>query len=315
MYVAEMYRQSEVEYKILQHQQQQADQHEQAEALQAARIEVPDERDPCAGSEIQLDSQGVRAFAKDAFTRASAKDLELSNSTETFATAVLKERHPWRQDFTYTSTVASFQRRHSSEPLASASTSRRPTATALDKITPAASAVSSPVPRVAEPLPHSGSEDMTSTDTASPTAQRAPRPSRVCPLKGHGRDIFLIGVEDVSLPFVEVFSPYLPEAWVRATYMNHQTCMVAFPPAEDYDAAVNRVLDLAQESEEEIVEKQGTREMTAESAELIHSVPWLQLRRVCPSNAEWSVNKDGLVRRVIREVVLGTERLLDQCEV
>jgi hypothetical protein len=291
MYVAEVYRQSEVEYKIFQHQQQTALGNSQNSSQSPAFD----------------DTLSVPAFVKSALARGSTlqQGNDVENSTATFATAVMEERPPWRQDVGHASTVATLQRRRSAEMQpGSALPSRRPTATALE---PYAVGAPPQFEWAACGPSHAGSDDVTSTETAAP-----PKPPRVRPLLGHGRDILLIGVEDLSLPFVELFAPYLPESWVLATYMNHQTFTVATPSPEEYDEAVLRVLDLAEESEEEIMKRQ---EEDAGVNDLMATVPWLLLRRICPSNPDWSVNKDGLTRRVIDEVVKGTESLLERCEV
>ncbi|KPA76223.1 hypothetical protein ABB37_07970 [Leptomonas pyrrhocoris] len=298
MYVAEMYRQSEVEYKLFQKQQQHQQQPRQAAGdLQAGSV----------GSGSQRDSTSVHAFLKSTAQDTSQHDTDLGDSTETFATAVMEEKPPWRQDLTHASTVASLQRRRSDE-LGSALLSRRPTTTTFEP--PAFSTPTAAVSaqrEVSAGRPASCSDDATSTETAVPS-----RRPRVRPLRGSGRDIFLIAVEDLSLPFVELFAPYLPASWVRATYLNHQTFTMAMPSPEEYDAAVNRVLDLAEESEEEIARRQ-----TGEGAggnDILSTVPWLLMRRTCLSVPDWTMNKDGMLRRVIKEIVMGTESLLEHCE-
>ncbi|KAL7704596.1 hypothetical protein N2W54_002354 [Lotmaria passim] len=285
MYVAEMYRQSEVEYKLFQ--QQQA----------AAAV---DASESFSSTSSQPNAVSVEAFIKSTSTGNPQHDAELDNSTATFATAVMEEGKPWRQDVVHASTIASLQRRHSTEQPGSVSHPRRSTVTVAEQLhtAPGEAALS---------RPRSDSDDLASTSTGAPST-KAPR---VRPLIGHGRDILLIGVEDLSLPFVELFAPYLPESWVRATYLNHQTFTVAMPSPEEYDEAVNRMLDLADEGEEEIVKRQ---EEDAGSKELMSIVPWLLLRRICPSNPDWTPNKDGVLRRVITEVVRSTECLMAQFE-
>ncbi|KAG5508228.1 hypothetical protein JKF63_05484 [Porcisia hertigi] len=303
-YIAELYRQSEREYKLLQALQQ--------GQLQKAMADKADEGGLGETASPHLSGVGRRGTtfsvpATDAYT---------------FATAFLSEQQPWRQGVAQVSTMTSLQRSNE-EGMIGLSTppkSRRGTdvAQSSEKKTH-----SNPVrqlqleldERLEPPLANASRGEGMASSNIPGSAKRAQL------LKGFGRDIVLICIEDLCLPFLEQLSPYMPEAWVAACYRNHQLLMKSLPTPEEFDEVVNRFLDMGEMTEaermEEDIKKEGEFEdgdSDSRVAERPFTLPWRLLRPLRPVAAEWTASKDTLVRRVLQEIMKGSEKLLKKSD-
>ncbi|GET87656.1 hypothetical protein, conserved [Leishmania tarentolae] len=292
-FIAEVYRQSEQEYQLLQR-------------------PLADEADgEKVGEEVLRRWSGAQNIG--ASFSVSAADARAP--AVTFATALLTEQHPWRQGVAQASTMTSLQR------------GADEVVVTTDTPLPLLSGTDTTLPMEATTHPHTASPPLLALDTQQVTRASQDKgaassnvletATRAQPLKGVGRDIVLVSLEDLCLPFLEQLAPYMPEAWVAASYANHQRLMKSLPTPEKFDEIVNRLLAMGEATEAEKLEEDMKKECEIEdeaadllAAEHSFTLPWLLLRPVCPIAAEWTVDKDGLVRRVVREIMRGPEQLL-----
>ncbi|KAG5481554.1 hypothetical protein LSCM1_05576 [Leishmania martiniquensis] len=302
-YMAEVYRQMEREYLLLQRVQRQ-------QLLKALTWRAGGER---LGEEAPLQPSSPQRFG----TPFSASAAGACTPAVTLATALLAEQQPWRQGVAHASTMTSLQRNNDEAVIAT------------DTMPPSCSEAAAALPsemtasRRCASRSLQGQEksmQLTSMPPEEDVTSANPRRSttRAQPLKGLGRDIVLISLEDLCLPFLEQLAPYMPEAWVAASYRNHQTLMRSLPTPEKFDEIVNRLLDMGEETEAERLEEDRKKEGELDdesdplTSERPFTLPWRLLRPVRPVAAEWTVNKDGLVRRVLMEIMRGPEELLKE---
>ncbi|KAG5482205.1 hypothetical protein CUR178_06064 [Leishmania enriettii] len=306
-YMAEVYRQMEREYLLLQRVQKE----QLLKALRGrANGERLDEGVPSQRSDARSPGAPFSAPATDACTPGVA-----------LAMALLAEQQPWRQGVAQASTMTSLQRNNDEAPTA-ADTPPPLRGVAVvhlpSEITASHRSARLPLQAEGEKLLQQVVSMPQDAGVGSSNALRSA--ARLQPLKGLGRDIVLISLEDLCLPFLEQLAPYMPEAWVAASYRNHQTLTKSLPTPEKFDEVVNRLLDMGEETAaeklEEVSEKDNELEDEEDSltTERPFALPWRLLRPVRPVAAEWTVNKDGLVRRVLMEIMRGPEELLKECD-
>lgn len=308
-YTAELYRQSQREYQLLQRLQEQQLPRALPDEADGERVgeEVPRRR-----SAAQIPGALFSAPATDAYTPAVA-----------FATALLAEQQPWRQGVAQASTMTSLQR-NGDEAVIVADTppqSRRVTDVTLPSGTTARRHSSMYPPLLALDAQLMQQATRASQDEEASASNALDSETRAQPLKSLGRDIVLISLEDLCLPFLEQLSPYMPEAWVAASYQNHQRLMKSLPTPEKFDEIVNRLLGMGEETEAERLEEDMNKEGEFEdeetdwlAAERPFTLPWRLLRPMRPIEAEWTVDKDGLVRRVVKEIMRGPDQLLKESD-
>ncbi|TPP51729.1 3'5'-cyclic nucleotide phosphodiesterase family protein [Leishmania donovani] len=301
-YTAEVYRQSQREYQLLQRLQEQ-------QLLRVLTDEADRER---VGEEVLRRRSG-----------AQSPGAPVSAPAVTFATALLAEQQPWRQGVAQASTMTSLQR-SGDEAVVAADTpppSRRVADMTLPSETTARrhSSMRPPLLALDGQLRQQATRMPLDEDASASNALDSATSTQ--PLKGLGRDIVLISLEDLCLPFLEQLSPYMPEAWVAASYQNHQRLMKSLPTPEKFDEIVNRLLGMGEETEAERLEEDIKKEGEAEdeeadwlAAECPFTLPWRLLRPMRPIEAEWTVDKDSLVRRVVREIMRGPDQLLKESD-
>nr|CAJ2470590.1 unnamed protein product [Leishmania braziliensis] len=301
-YMAELYRQSEREYALLQRLQEQ----QLLRALtRRASGESLGETVPQQPSGAQSPGAPFSAPTTDAYTPAV-----------TFATALLAEQQPWRQGVAQASTMTSLQR--SSDEVTVAADTPPPSCRATVVTLPSEMTASH---HAVSPSPLTLQVTRAPQDEGAAASHTLDRATRAQPLKGLGRDIVLISMEDLCLPFLEQLAPYMPEAWVAASYQNHQRLMKSLPTPEKFDEVVNRFLDFGVATEAELLEEDTEKEGEIEdeeadslAAKCPFTLPWRLLRPVRPIAAEWTADKDGVMRRVVREIMRGPTQLLKESD-
>ncbi|CBZ25455.1 conserved hypothetical protein [Leishmania mexicana MHOM/GT/2001/U1103] len=306
-YMAEVYRQSQREYQLLQRWQEQQLPRALTDGADGERV----------GEEVLRRRSGAQnpgapfcAPATDAYAPAV-----------TFATALLAEQQPWRQGVAQASTVTSLQRSGDEAVLTADAPppSRRVTDVTLPSEMPAHRHSMRP-PLLALNAQLMQQATRASQDEDASVLNALGSSTCAQPLKGLGRDIVLISLEDLCLPFLVQLAPYMPEAWVAASYENHQRLMKSLPTPEKFDEVVHRLLGMGEETEaerlEEDMKKEGEAEEEADclAAEGSFALPWRLLRPIRPIESEWTVDKDGLVRRVVREIMRGPDQLLKESD-
>ncbi|KAG5503835.1 hypothetical protein JIQ42_07352 [Leishmania sp. Namibia] len=304
-YMAEVYRQMEREYLLLQRVQKE-------QLLKALRGRANGER---LGEEVP----SRRSDARSPGAPFSAPAADACTPAVALAMALLAEQQPWRQGVAQASTMTSLQRNNDEAPTAADTPPPLRGGAVVhlsSEIMASRRSVRLPLQAEGEKLLQQVVSVPQDADVGSSNALRSA--ARLQPLKGLGRDIVLISLEDLCLPFLEQLAPYMPEAWVAASYRNHQALMKSLPTPEKFDEVVNRLLDMGEETEAEELEEDSEKDNVFEdeedslTAERPFTLPWRLLRPVRPVAAEWTVNKDGLVRRVLMEIMRGPEELLKE---
>ncbi|KAK7197391.1 3'5'-cyclic nucleotide phosphodiesterase [Novymonas esmeraldas] len=310
-YTAEVYRQSERECEALQRLQRQ----EQERRLESALGRT----EPAQPAE-----SGWPSSARGPEAPFSSSPTDASPPAVSFATAFLAEQPSWRQGVGHASTKATLLRSGEDGILNTAAAadtpppSRRVTAVTPPSAMTTANVSTRPSLTTLDGLPQ------------APTVEEvgeADAPTFMRPLWGLGRDIVLISLEELCLPFLEQLAPYMPDSWVAATYLNHQRLMKMLPTPETFDAVVEELLGLGEETDAErldgdsaaaaaatappVAEEDEVDELAAERP---FTLPWRLLRPLRPMAAQWTVNEDGLVRRVVEEIMRGPEALLQRCD-
>lgn len=363
-YIAEVYRQSEVEYKLLERQRLRQEESRGRHRDSTETVAPsPSTEPPVPGGTLTSPLSESGTSVKHPFE--NMKAVSLCPPAVSFATALLAEDQPWRQGVARTSTVTMLQRNGEEAtpvpPPPGTAAAAAAAAAAVSTAVAAAAATGVPPPSRRETAVTPPSEPMSmdpsvphslvstkeppkataavGTATPAPAAATAnaagPPPAapsgaaqRVQPLRGLGRDIVLISIEELSLPFVEQLTPYIPESWVAATMANNQALTRSLPSPEEWDNALNHLLDLGEMTEEEKAAAAAywaarpgypaadldSMATSTPASEEPFTLPLHLLGPLRPMAAEWTVNKDGLVRRVLQEILRGPELLLSEAD-
>lgn len=115
------------------------------------------------------------------------------------------------------------------------------------------------------------------------------------PLQGYARDICLLSLEEVYIPYIEELQPYIPPRWVDAVRSNQQRLLSELPTPLEYDTVVERLLH--PQSAQHAVWYPIDHILIAQH------LPWKLIAEHLTVRAEWSFDSEGLESRLLAEVL------------
>lgn len=310
MFVAELYRQSELQGHLLMQREQAGDQ--PAELTSAAAH-------PTTSAEVGGAATKKKSVSAPSLTRmesagvVAADDVEHQRVAATPAVlvenALLSEEPAWREDALRTSTLSALRTfRDMPSPI------RKRT---LNSGGPQL------VDRLGSLLPPSedAAKDNGSFEGSVPllanTAAIMPRKSvetssggggvvSTRPLQGYGRDIHLTALRDLYCPFLTDLEPYLPPSWVRAACENQRRFLDNLPTAAEFDAQVESLLQLSARPDDVTAQRARLQQDSGANNEN-DAMPLDLLRIYSPVRTDIGFDVDGHQSRVLREVLRGVD--------